>query len=377
MRVRFPPGALKYELTQHVNTILWNDLLEENMSNIPNEIKKTATKENIMSYIHLHKQYFVSAAVLIVIIVALIFGANAIDTKKHENDIVSGDEYEPAENFDVNAYPELNELITKYFNAYINADIATLETIVSPLTDMEKSYLTEMSKHYEEYRNIVVYSKQGLSRDSYIVSASFDIKFYEKEELAPSMMLFYVQTKEDGSLYIDNLYSDFNLRYSELEVNTDIYTALIKYTTETDYRELYSQVESSYNALIKENNDIYQLTKREIPAARQRWEESVYYASSTEQGTESTQQSTENVTDTQVTEETTQAESQAPAVQKVQATANDVNIRSSANTSSEVLGKMNVGDVFVKISVEGEWTKIEYNGGTGFIKNEFLTDVTE
>lgn len=361
------------------------------MSNIPNQMNKNHGNETIMSYIHSHKQYFVSVAVILVAVIALIFGANAIDTKKHENDIVTGDEYEPATDFEVDAYPELNELITKYFQAYINADIATLETVVSPLTDMEKSYLTEMSKYYEEYRNVVVYSKQGLSRDSYIVSACFDIKFYEKEELAPSMMLFYVQTKEDGSLYIDNLYSDFNLKYSELEVSTDIYTALRKYTTQTDYLELSSKVETGFSNLIKENNDIYQLTKREIPAARQNWEENVYYANSTEEGTQNTEQTTENIPSTQesqqttenapsteqTTEQTTPPESQAPVVQKVKATANDVNIRSSANTSSEVLGKMNLGDVFVKISVEGDWTKVEYNGGTGFIKNEFLADVTE
>lgn len=333
------------------------------MSNIPN--KKKGTNESITSYIHLHKQYIVSAVALVVIIVALVLGANAIDTKKHADDIVTGEEYEPAETFDVNAYPELNELITKYFQAYINADIATLETIISPLTEMEKSYLTEMSKYYEEYRNITVYSKRGLSKDSYIVSACFDIKFYEKEELAPSMTLLYVQTKEDGSLYIDNLYSDFNLRYSELAVNTDVYTALRKYAAQADYSELFAQTEAGFNEVIKENNDIYQLTKREIPAARQNWEESVYYMTATEE-TENTQTTEEAVT-----------ESEAPAVPKVKAIANDVNIRSSASTSSETLGKMNEGDIFVKISVEGEWTKIEYNGGTGFIKNEFLTDVTE
>lgn len=358
------------------------------MSNIPNPINKNNGKEHIMSYIHSHKQYFISAVVIVIAVVALIFGTNVIDTKKHENDVVTGDEYEPATEFEVDAYPQLNELIIKYFQAYINADIATLETIVSPLTDMEKSYLTEMSKYYEEYHNVVVYSKQGLSKDSYIVSACFDIKFYEKEELAPSMMLFYVQTKEDGSLYIDNLYSDFNLRYSELEVSKDIYTAILKYTTKTDYLELSSKVETGFANLIKENNDIYQLTKREIPAARQNWEENVYYANSTQEGTQNTeqnttstqetQQTTENVPSTQQsTEQITPPESQEPVVQKVKATANDVNIRSSANTDSEVLGKMNLGDVFVKISVEGEWTKIEYNGGTGFIKNEFLADVTE
>uniref|UniRef100_UPI004055DA76 SH3 domain-containing protein n=1 Tax=Agathobacter sp. TaxID=2021311 RepID=UPI004055DA76 len=343
-------------------------------------------KENIKEYIHSHKNHLLSAAVLIVLVIVLAAAAGAGNTEAKGEDVVSGDEYEPAEKFDVDVHPKLNELVTTYFNAYVNADIATLETVVKPLSDMEKSYVTAMSQYYEEYRNVVVYSKQGLSKNAYIVSACFDIKFYDKEELAPSMVLFYVETDEEGNLYINNLYSDFNLRYSELDVDKEVYTALRKYTTQADYMELFGGIEASYNELIKENADIYQLTKRVIPAARQEWEETVYYAASTEadtentgttESTESTQQETENTEGTQTTEEQTPPESEEPQVQKVKSTADDVNIRSSASTDSESLGKMNMGDEFVKLGIEGDWTKIEYNGGTGFIKSEFLTDVTE
>ena len=65
-----------------------------------------------------------------------------------------------------------------------------------------------MSQFYEEYQNIKCYTKHGLSKDSFIVSACFDIKFTNQEVTAPSMVLFYVQTDENGKLYINNLYSD-------------------------------------------------------------------------------------------------------------------------------------------------------------------------
>jgi hypothetical protein len=100
--------------------------------------------------------------------------------------------------------------------------------------------------------------------------------------MAPSMVLFYVQTNQDGALYINNLYSDFNMKYSENQVNNDVYTALRKYTTQSDYLELYNEVETAFSALIKENKDIYQLTKRIIPSVRQDWEDSVFYAPSSE-----------------------------------------------------------------------------------------------
>ena len=140
-------------------------------------------------------------------------------------------------------------------------------------------------------RNITCYTKHGLSKDSYIVSARFDIKFKDQEVTAPSMVLFYVQTNEDGSLYINNLYSDFNMKYSELAINKNVYTALRKYTTQDDYLALFNQVESQFSKLIKENNDIYQLTKRMIPGTRQTWEDTVFYVESTEDvgGTEGTE----------------------------------------------------------------------------------------
>jgi hypothetical protein len=263
--------------------------MEDNMKDYLDKIKNFV-KEN--------KRYLGVVGLFLVFVLVLIFFTgsefNAERIAKRNSIEVSGEDYVPDKVFEVDAYPELNELVKEYFNAYIATDFATLETLATPLSEMEKSYITTMSQYYEEYQNIKCYSKHGLSKDSYIVSVRFDVKFAGQEVTAPSMLLFYVQTDKNGALYINNIYSDFNMKYRENPVDNDVYTALKKYTIQDDYLELFNQVESEFSKLIRENNDIYQLTKRTIPSTRQTWEDTVFYVESTEavggtEGTEVTQ----------------------------------------------------------------------------------------
>ncbi|MBR3811800.1 MAG: hypothetical protein IKJ16_05675 [Agathobacter sp.] len=263
------------------------------MKDILDKIKKFLVK---------YKRYLGVFGLFVVFVLVLVFfSGDEFNTKRiaKQNSIeVSGEDYVPDKEFEINAYPEINELIKEYFSAYVAADFATLETLVTPLSKMEKSYITTMSQYYEEYKNIKCYTKHGLSKDSFIVSVFFDVKFTEQEVTAPSMLLFYVQTNKDGALYINNVYSDFNMKYRETPVDNDVYTALRKYTTQDDYLALFNKVEGEFSTLIRDNNDIYQLTKRTIPSTRQTWEDTVFYAESTEDvsGTESTESTTETGT---------------------------------------------------------------------------------
>ena len=364
-----------------------------------------STQNNNLEKKNINRKYILAAAVAVIAIGTLACGTTKDNTGTNKGtqqgqEVLSGQEYQPATEFDVDVNEELTNLMTTYFQAYVNADFATLEKVASPLSEMEKSYITEMSKYYEQYQNIKIYSKQGLSKNSYIVSTVLDIKFYEKEQTAPSMLLFYVQTREDGSLYINNLYSEFNLVYSEVGGGEpDVYNALRKYTSQQDYSILYDEVDQKLTAVINENDELRKLLTREIPLVRQKWEDSVYYPSkkttesteevpSTEQApsteqTPSTEQvpsaeqtpSTEQTPNTQETTPPVEQQPQAPT--KVKVHADTLNIRESASADSRLLLQLDKSDVCMKLGVEGEWTKVEHNGVVGFVKSEFLTDVTE
>lgn len=357
-------------------------------------------KEKIGPCFKENKRYLGVFGLFVVMVVVLVFFAgpefNAERIAKQNSKEVSGEDYVPDAVFQIDVYPEINELISEYFGAYVAADFTTLERFVKPLSEMEKSYITAMSPFYEEYQNIKCYTKHGLSKDSYIVSVCFDIKFKDQAVTAPSMVLFYIQTDENGGLYINNLYSDFNMKYSELAINKNVFTALRKYTLQDDYLELFNQVEVAFSKLIKENNEIYQLTKRTIPGTRQVWEDTIYYADSTEdtsstEGTEGT--GTEAVVPDQGTtpeqEQPPQSEAvpeqpQEPVVQKVKVKTEDsVRVRSGASTDFTKLGDVYNGDVFVKLGEEtgsdgNVWIKIQYNDATaGYIRSDFVENVTE
>ena len=52
----------------------------------------------------------------------------------------------------------------------------------------------------------------------YLVSVSMEIKFTGVDTTAPGLDFFYVRTNDDGTLYIDNLYSQYNLANQELSL---------------------------------------------------------------------------------------------------------------------------------------------------------------
>ena len=363
--------------------------------------------EKVVAFVKEQKRYLGVAGLFVAMVVVLVFFTgpefNAERIAKQNSKEVSGEDYVPDAEFEVDAYPEVNELIKEYFSAYVAADFTTLEVLAKPISEMEKSYITAMSPFYEEYQNIKCYTKHGLSKDSFIVSACFDIKFKDQAVTAPSMILFYVQTDENVALYINNLYSDFNMKYSELAINKNVFTALRKYTTQDDYLELFNQVESAFSKLIKENNEIYQLTKRTIPGTRQVWEDTIYYVESTEEvgsteGTEATQTPAPEPQPEPQPEPTPEPEPQPepqpeptpepepePVVQKVQivGVSINVNIRAEANPRSNDIGDAYNGDVFVKLGEENGtdghvWIKVQFDGDkVGYIRSDFLADVTE
>lgn len=354
--------------------------------------------KKVLPFVMKHKRYFMAGALFVCFVLVLVFFAgpefNSERMAKLNSIEVSGEDYEPDAEFEIDAYEEVNELIQAYFDAYVAADFMMLEEIAYPITEMEQSYITTMSQFYDAYQNVKCYTKHGLSKDSFIVAARFDIKFAGQDVTAPSMMLFYVQTNEEGGLYINNLYSDFNMQYSENPISKDVYTALRKYTTQDDYLELYNEVEVAFSNLIKENTDVYQLTKRTIPGTRQMWEDTVFYAPSTEgvDSTESTESTESDVqedtpedenTDTPQNEQEQEPEPEPePQEEKVRVdTTSSVRVRKGPGTSHDKVGDAYDGDVFVKLGVENDengdpWTKIQFTDSkVGYIKSSFLEDV--
>ena len=348
----------------------------------------------IKSYIIEYKltKYICGLAVFVCMCLILGFftGEEAIARreKKAASHKVSGEKYQPEKEFEVDAYHDVNQLVYNYFSQNLLGNYWELGKIAYPMSSTEKSYHAVMGQFYESYENIHVYTKHGLSGDSYIAAITFDIRFYDCDTLAPSMMLFYIETNEEGKLYINNLYSDYNLHYNEAPLNKDVYTALRKFTTTSDYLALYNEIEVKFANALKNDAELYQLIKRVIPMARQEWEELVYYYNGS-QGTEESEESeeteiTENTENSQNTESTESTENEGTGNQEgiayVRVIQDDVRIRASASAVADenIMDYVNAGAEFEKLGTVEDWVKIKYyDGSVAFIKAEFVEEFTK
>ena len=72
-----------------------------------------------------------------------------------------------------------------------------------------------------------------------------------------------------------------------------------------------------------------------------------------------------------------EAEAAAAVKKYVKSTGDDVNIRSTNSTDGDVLGKAKKGDLFEKVEDVDDWTHIMYKGQDGYMKTEFLTEISE
>ena len=100
---------------------------------------------------------------------------------------------------ELNAYPQVNALIEKYYAALTGKDVQSLKELVDELDPSDESAITN-SQYIEGYSNVQVYTKKGMTDTSYVVFAAYDHKYVGYDTLLPGISYLYVDTKEDGSL---------------------------------------------------------------------------------------------------------------------------------------------------------------------------------
>ena len=101
--------------------------------------------------------------------------------------------------------PQVNQLISEYFQAKVDQDAQTLYRIFGKSDDTgldaRKEELKNEAVYIEDYVDIVCYTKPGLTEDSYVAYVTYEVKFRRVETLAPGLMWCYV-VKDDNGNYI-------------------------------------------------------------------------------------------------------------------------------------------------------------------------------
>lgn len=339
------------------------------------------------------------------------------DEKENKEDELKDDEYEE------NVQPEIQELMSTYYNAYAVGDVKKLDSITESLSDMEKSYIKMINKYVESYDDITCYTKEGLEEDSYMVSVTFNMHFHDVEGGLPGMDFFYIRSNDAGELYIDNLYSSFNREIKEQKTEEEIDKLIKVFEEGEDVQQLSQEFQDKYDQVVKEDKKLKKMANTVSKAIRE-WKDS-YSAeedkdkkedtdkkdkdskeqeekpkenqSNTDEqaGNEEQNNTNENQGDNSEEQNNQPEENQEGNAEEQNnesdgqnnegssinyvpegtvLTANDgYNVRVSMNESAEIVGTTAIGDsIKVILSYAEGWTKVEWNGQTGYIRTDLL-----
>lgn len=350
--------------------------LKEKFQHFFRTIKQHLNKEDIAAFFKKNWRYFAAVALFVVLVVLMVKFSSAGDKDGEKLDTEQAVELK---NFEVDAVPELNELITQYYAACAAGDTAAVQAIAIPISDSELSHITMMSQYVESYQNIVCYTKPGLEEGSYLTSVSVDVKFADIDTAAPGLEFFYVRTNEEGALYIDNAYSSYNRMHNELEADGAVLELIQRFETQKDVVDLQEEVQARYEAALAADSDLMNLATVTLADAYNQWAMSVANNDGAQDQPQDTEVPSTEEPETSETpdtpEEPQQPENGVTAMepQTMYAT-NTVNIRQQPNESAEILGKLEAGStITVNGSTADGWSQVDYNGTVGYVKSEYLS----
>lgn len=393
---------------------------------------QTPIKQNqqrFMNYLVYHKKRVMLAVLGIclagVVILSFLVTRSATKTKGSSSaQTMTSDVYAiPDVPLEKNAYEKVNEVIHKYYDSYAAGDIDTIASISEGMSETTKTRLKEVSKYIDPFPKVEVYTKPGPVDGSYIAYVDEEYKFKEYETPVPGMETYYICTRKDGSCYINLAENDeataeyikkISLEDDVIDLNNKI-TAEYNEMVDKDKNlkiflsKFYDNINKAAAAALAENGgssgtaassastqsaDAGSSTAAGEKSGAASSAEGAQAGDTGEKGTQAadtadTQQAAAAAVGTGETKaagaENTKAEAGNTKAADQQQTAsgsdkikaNDVvNIRKSASTNAESLGKTTVGSVYTRIKVEDNgWSKIKFEGGEGYVKTEYFEKV--
>lgn len=218
---------------------------------------------------------------------------------------------------------DVTALITSYYQALGEKDIATLKTLEDDFTPSDESKVTNLKDYIEGYEVGDVYTKKGMTDDSYVVYACFSYICQGVETKAPALTQFYVYKNSEGNWVINNgaLQDSEISAYMEKQLSDSDVSALIKKVQ----NEL-DQAQQSDPSLEEFLNGLG---------------EEAGVSTKAEDGTMLT-------------------------------ASEECNVRAEASTDADILGVISAGDQVQKTGTDGEWVQIDYDGQTGYIRGDLL-----
>ncbi len=317
-----------------------------------------------------NKRYFLAGGIFIVMALVLFLGTSSSggDSKSTSGVYKS---------FKKNNNSELTTLINNYYTAYAEGDTDTLATLATPVSDQEISYIAFYSQYIESFNDVQIYTKPGLTDNSYLVTTEVELKYNDIDTAAPGLDFFYVETNEDGKLYINNIYGSFNQNNNIYEMDTEISDLIAVYIRQQDLLDLKAEVDEAYESALESDENLSALMSDTLPAAIIQW--NTDYTAQVEAAAEEAAKAEEEAAAAEEAEAQAAAEAEEEANSYTGTTNAKANVRSAADASSDKLGSLESGTEITIYGEEGDFYKFDYNGTKAYITKDAVNvgDSTE
>lgn len=352
-------------------------------------------KEKSFAYLRRNIAFIGIAALVIIVALAAV----AVVVKKNRaEDADTIPAISDSAAYEVSASDEITNLLIEYYTAYASDSMDDMLYAARPFTDYEKEYIEIVSSYIESFENVVCYSKEAAEDGTYLVAAYCEVKYADVDTTAPQLSFYYVETNEAGDLYINNVYSPYNITYGDTDTDPEITALLSVYQAEEDIAGLILQVEENYNEALAADEALSEMVSTTIPEALADWEQTRAEELAAEEEAleaeeeeavsqeDETAEDTENAEDTESTEDTETAsdDSETSSEEEEEVTetekrawvyvTDDVLIRAEPSTDSEALASALSGTKIRQIAVTSNgWTKVLSGDITGYIKTDYIS----
>ncbi|MCL2052335.1 MAG: SH3 domain-containing protein [Lachnospiraceae bacterium] len=270
---------------------------------------------------------------------------------------------------ELNKYPEVNALIKEYYLALAEGDSVRASELSIDLGELEMIRIEEMAKYIDYYHTVDVYTKPGLTENTYIAYVSSRVKFYEMDALLPGMQGFYLMPNDEGDLIIRKNLDENALDEKVVEY---VHTLLLR----DNVIDLYNKVNVEFNDMMAEDKELEEFIGFMMAKIDENvgivLAQSVQPDITADQLRNDPDDDNENGTNTENdTQETVPVTVLARAIEVV-------NIRSSDSETADRLGRAIIGEEFTVLEQKGNgWSRISFNNRDAYIKSEFLEIIGE
>lgn len=319
-------------------------------------------------FIFKYRRYFLAGCIFIAMMLVLFLGTTS---KEQTEKLNTKSTANVTKEFKKNKNTELNALINDYYVAYADGNTDTLASIATPISDQEISYIKFYSQYIDSFNNIEIYTKQGLNAGSYLVTTEVELKYANIDTPAPGLDFFYVETNDDGKLFINNIYGSFNQNNNIYEMDSEVSDLIGVFIRQQDLLDMEADIQDAYTKALESDSALNTFMNETLPAAHAQWHTD--YDAEVAAAEEAAKKAEEEAAAEAEAEAKKQAEAEEEANSYSGKINSKANVREAADKNSNRLGSIEKGTAIKIYGEEGDFYKFDYDGKKAYITKDAVT----